>query len=82
MPHKHQPTLQGPYPCQQIKVCSKPGASISKKHGGMQHPRLIVPTKSEHPKYDRRYDPKRSISPPLTCRLLQGNEVSYKLIQT
>ena len=66
-------TLQSPYSYQQIEVRSQPVASITKKHGGMQHPRPVVqtipshvqglemitfiiytPTKSGHPKSDRR----------------------------
>ena len=39
----------------EIKVRSKHVASPTKKHGGMQHPRPVVPTKSGHPKSDRRY---------------------------
>ena len=59
MPRKHQPftcstTLQGPYPYQQMKIRSQPVANITKKHGGMQHPRPVVPTKSGHSKSDRR----------------------------
>ena len=62
-PYKHRPftcftTLQGPYPYQQIKVRSQPVANITKKHGGMQHPRPVVPTKSGHSKSDRRYKSK------------------------
>ena len=58
MTRKHQPftcftILQAPYPWQQIKVRSKPDASLSKKHGDMQHPRPVVPTKSGHTKYDQ-----------------------------
>ena len=50
MPRKHQPftcstTLQGPYPYQQMKVRSQPVANITKKHGGMQHPKPVVPEK-------------------------------------
>ena len=42
------------YPYQQIKVRSQPDASITKTHCGKQHPRPVLPTKSEHPKPDRR----------------------------
>ena len=72
--------IQAPYPCKQIKVRSNPIACKTKKHGGSQHPRPVVATKSGHPTYDRRNDLKRSISPPLTFRLLPGNEASYKII--
>ena len=37
-----------------MKVRSQPVANITKKHGGMQHPRPVVPTKSGHSKSDRR----------------------------
>ena len=42
------------YQYQQIEVRSQPVASITKKHGGMQHPRPVVPTKTGHTKSDRR----------------------------
>ena len=42
------------HPYQQMKVRSQPVANITKKHGGMQHPGPVVPTKSGHSKSDRR----------------------------
>ena len=35
-----------------MKVRSQPVANITKKYGGMQHPRPVVPTKSGHSKYE------------------------------
>ena len=66
--HINHPPLDHPYKChennshsrvpqlskQQIKVRSQPVATLTKKHGGMQNPRQVVPTKSGHPKSDRR----------------------------
>ena len=65
-----------------IKVLSKPDANATKKHGGMQHLRPVVPTKSDTLNMTGGKNPKRSISPPLTFRLLQGNKASYTIIQT
>ena len=87
MPRKHQPftcstTLQVPYPYQQMKVRSQPVANITKKHGGMQHPRPVVPRNQDTLNLTGGKNPKCEISPPLTFRLLQGNKASYKIIQT
>ena len=79
--HSRIPQLQGPYPYQQIKVRARPVASITKKHGGMQHPVPVVPTKSRHSKSDGK-NLKCEISPPLIFRRLQSNKASYKIIQT
>ena len=42
-----------PIPYQQSKVRSHTVANTSKKHGDMQHPRPVVPTKRGHTKSDR-----------------------------
>ena len=71
------------YPYQQIKVRSQLVASITKKHGSMQHQRPVVPTKSEHSiNLTGGKNPKCEISPPLTFRRLQSNNASTKIIQT
>ena len=54
MPRKHEPltcspTLQGPYPYQQIKVLSQP-----QETWWYAASKAVVPTKPGHPESDRR----------------------------
>ena len=52
--HSRVPQLSKAPIHQEMKVRSQPVANTTKKHGGMQHPRPVVPTKSGHSKSDRR----------------------------